>query len=157
MTDPDPNPTALNPPLGKSTKVIFGGLCGLVVLMVMIGHSTSDSTPSTDAPVEKPIVPAQSKPGRYEMTGTLVRFNDSALACGRLEDFKKIIELDREGDGAAIDAMIDSGRCQLLDEGTTGTVQDSSLWSKAECIRLPGDVDCLWAPVARTERASAKF
>ena len=157
MADPDLNPTAVNAPLSKSTKVIFGGLCGLVVLMVVIGHSTTDSIPSTDAPVEKPIVPAQSKPGRYEMTGTLVRFNDSALACGRLEDVKKIIQLDREGDGAAIDAMLDSGRCQLLEEGATGTVQDSSLWSKAECIRLPGNVDCLWAPVDRTEKASAKF
>lgn len=130
-------------------KVAIGliACAGLYAVVAPSPPTKPDQSQQAEVPANKPEV----RSGQYVMKGTRVHMTETAPACSKLDDLSKFRELATEGDKEAVIKMVARGDCELLDKGSTVTVQDSSVWRGAECVRPAGDTDCLWTLTRLTD------
>lgn len=82
-------------------------------------------------------------------TGERARLPLLMLGCERRTDMERIIELHRQGDKEAANALIGQRvpSCRPLDAGTVGVVEDRTIMPpQLACLRPLGEPTCLWLP-----------
>ena len=86
------------------------------------------------------------------LAGAHVSTNQGYAACRQLEDTDKFTALLAAKDTTAALAFVDQSDCQLLPEGTTGTVEAQSTWHASLCVRSSGRPFCSWIPEAIADK-----
>jgi len=80
------------------------------------------------------------------LIGKKVSVSTGFMACKNVDDLNKVKKLPLAHDAEAAAKYAEANGCVALDTGTVGVVEDLSVWSNANCIRLKGEPECVWMP-----------
>lgn len=118
------------------------GIIGLALVPAIIGSlgDSSKNVPATKA-APAPVVKAKKPAVR---TGTVYITQGSYPAALDKADVEKVIEYVVQGDNAATQRMIDSGRVIILKEGLKVYLMETSLFSGLVKIRPEGQTIEVW-------------
>ena len=127
--------------LSKTQRVAY--VTGAALFAVLLGSELfSSGSGKTNEQPQKPLI----------LTGAHVSTNRGYAGCRRVEDTDKFTSLLAANDTTAAVAFVDHADCQLLPEGTTGTVEELSAWHASLCIRQRGRPFCSWIPEAIADK-----
>jgi hypothetical protein len=108
--------------------VTVASLIGIVVLANR--HDTQTTTPASAAPTQS------------ESLFKWVVELDPAPGCRTREQMDKIVRFSVNKDYLAMSAVWNT--CRELHRGTEVVVEENPLFSDNLCVRIIGEVDCLW-------------
>ena len=78
------------------------------------------------------------------LIGSLAKTASPAVACPSAEEMDRLAQLIRDGDKVAGGKFLLEHRCQMIDAGVSGRVEDVSVWHGQYCFRAVGEPDCVW-------------
>ena len=123
--------------LSKTQKAVYVLVPTLITVLWLNSLFSGGSDHASDH-AEKPII----------LTGAHVSTKQGYAGCRHVDDTDKFTALLEANDTTAAVAFVDQADCQLLPEGTKGTVEELSGWHAALCIRQEGRPFCSWVPEA---------
>ena len=121
--------------LSKTQRVAYVTGAALVAVLLVSGLFSGGSGSTNDG-TRKPLI----------LIGARVSTNRGYAGCRQVEDTDRFTALLAAKDTTAALAFVDQADCQLLPEGTTGTVEELSAWHASLCIRSSGRPFCSWIP-----------
>lgn len=119
----------------------------LVVLLAIVGpiaYIVYDITRSDVGTKSKTGLPAPS----ISKIGDTVTMNANTVACPTPEDVAKVRDLlSKYSDRQFASSYVTEHRCVVLAKSKGYKVEAHSAGREAECLQLPGQQQCYWAPV----------